>query len=71
MKSQDSFAISSKGSGGKWHWDDFISDPIKAHMSLIRYEPKLPWSSHFSAQAGIDELTRLLVKAEALAGTLH
>jgi hypothetical protein len=57
------------GTGGEWDWDDFISVPIKApELDSIRAEAsmvELPLST-----AGIDELKRLLVKAEALAGTL-
>ena len=57
-----------KGTGGEWDWDDFICVPIKApELDSIRAETsmvELPLST-----AGIDELKRLLVKAEALAGT--
>ena len=57
-----------EGTGGEWDWDDFISVPIKApELDSIRAEAsmvELPLCT-----AGIDELKRLLVKAEALAGT--
>jgi hypothetical protein len=59
-----------EGSGGEWDWDDFISVPIKAReLESIRAEAsmvELPLSP-----TGIDELKRLLVKAEALPGTPH
>ena|ERR1017187_3582663 len=59
-----------EGSGGEWDWDDFISVPIKApELESIRAEAsmvELPLSP-----TGIDELKRLLMKAEALVGTRH
>jgi hypothetical protein len=59
-----------EGSGGKWDWDDFISVPIKApELESVRAEAsmvELPISP-----TGIDELKRLLAKAEALAATPH
>jgi hypothetical protein len=69
MKSQATFAISSMVQAENGNWDDFISVPIKApELDSIRAEAsmvELPISP-----TGIDELKRLLVKAEALAGTL-
>jgi hypothetical protein len=56
------------GTGGEWDWDDFISVPIKApELDSIRAEAsivELPLSP-----TGIDELKRLLVKAEVLANS--
>lgn len=54
--------------GGAWDWDDFISVTIKdPRLDEIRAEAcmvGLPLTS-----TGIDELKRLLAKAEALSGT--
>ncbi len=64
-----------RDSGGEWDWDDFISvrieDPeleaLRDELEALRDEAsmvKLPVT-----ESGIEELKRLMRKAEALAGT--
>ncbi len=57
-----------EGTGGAWDWDDFISVSIKdPRLEAIRSEAsfvELPVT-----ESGLEELKRLMRKAEALADT--